>query len=387
MPKFFRFPFGVDGDRAAIPETIQPSGDVSYQEGFGFDYERELGTDPSAKAVPRDESNELYFNITENIQQYQTHGVPEFITASDNGGSPYPYPILAKVRYNDGTGVDIYTSLVNSNTALPSDPVNWRKGEGAITNLIGDVVANGPGVTTATIQSNAVTTSKIAAQAVTLDRMQHRAANTVLANPTATAGELQAVALPQSTILGRGSTGNISPLTIGTGLAVTGTVLSNPGTPALPNSVIANPTASSAVPTSVQLTDQKRLIGRGATGNISQISLGDNLDMAASVLNVISTSSAANNGYFRVPGTQILVQWGRLTNVQLNQSFHNVTFPIQFPNAVYNILASISMTNIVSGSISTVIRKGQITLSGFPVAGDNAQQTSVGDIYWLAIGR
>ncbi len=121
MPKFFIFAFADDGDKTAIPDDTQISGSVSYEEGYGFDYQRDLATDPLAKAFPRAQNNQLMFDITDNIQQYQTHGVPNFITTSDNDGSPYPYDIYARVRYDDGSGFKIYENQVNGNTTLPTD--------------------------------------------------------------------------------------------------------------------------------------------------------------------------------------------------------------------------------------------------------------------------
>lgn len=57
------------------------------------------------------------------------------------------------------------------------------------------------------------------------------------------------------------------------------------------NSVVANATGSSAVPTAVTFAASK-LAGRGSSGNFGEISLGTNLSMSGSTLNVnISTTS------------------------------------------------------------------------------------------------
>ena len=122
--KYFRVPFATSGDVATIPDDTQIDGSVSFEQGFGPDYELEQ-TDPDAKDVPRDETNYLYKAITENIQQYQQFGVPQFITTSDNDGSPFSYSKDAMVRYDPGSGEIVYVSLVNSNTALPTDTTKW----------------------------------------------------------------------------------------------------------------------------------------------------------------------------------------------------------------------------------------------------------------------
>jgi len=124
---FFRTPFGANGDLTAIPNDEQVDGSVSMEEGYGFDYSRDPETDPLAKDVERDRQNWLFNEITKALQQYQTYGFPEFIEASDNGGSPYSYSKLAYVRYDDGAGYAIYYSLVDSNTSNPTDATKWSR--------------------------------------------------------------------------------------------------------------------------------------------------------------------------------------------------------------------------------------------------------------------
>lgn len=128
--KFFSTAFALNGDKAVIPEAVQPDGAVSFDQGFTFDYERELGVDPDAKAVPRDEVNGLYYDITDNIGQYQRWGAPEFITSADNGGVPYPYGIGAQVVYTLAAAIvpAVFVSLVTANATTPdSAPANWQQ--------------------------------------------------------------------------------------------------------------------------------------------------------------------------------------------------------------------------------------------------------------------
>lgn len=123
MAKYFIFPFATAGDKLAIPDA-SVGNPVSYQDGWGPYYELDLLTDPLALPIPRDQTNQLYYDITLGIQQYQTHGVPDFITTADNLGSPFPYDIYAQVRYDDGSGFKIYENRVNGNITLPTDP-SW----------------------------------------------------------------------------------------------------------------------------------------------------------------------------------------------------------------------------------------------------------------------
>lgn len=123
MAKFFRFPFATAGDLAAIPDAADPSGNVSYTQGFTADYSRNPATDPLVKRVPRTKTNQVLNDITGALQQYQTHGVPDFISTADNGGAPYSYSKFARVLY---TG-KIYESLKDANTDLPTVVGSWRQ--------------------------------------------------------------------------------------------------------------------------------------------------------------------------------------------------------------------------------------------------------------------
>lgn len=118
---YIRIPFAEAGDRTAVPEASQPSGAVSYTDGFTVDYQLEQGVDPDAKDVPRQEFNQIIYATQVPIQQYQQFGFPDFITTSDNGGTPFSYSANATVRYN---GIN-YFSLVDFNTELPTNAAFW----------------------------------------------------------------------------------------------------------------------------------------------------------------------------------------------------------------------------------------------------------------------
>ena len=63
--------------------------------------------------------------LSANLQQYQQFGVPWFITAAANGGSAFSYSKGAQVRWDNGTTIERYVSLVDTNTELPSNTSNW----------------------------------------------------------------------------------------------------------------------------------------------------------------------------------------------------------------------------------------------------------------------
>jgi len=138
MARFIRFPWATTGDRTEVPFDTDPSGFVSYAEGFGPDYEITPG-DPGWKAVPRDETNGLYYDLTDNIRQYQINGAPDWHPATDNDGIAINYPVNAIVRHNDV----VYRSLIANNTVTPgTDPTKW-----APDNAVGAATTSVVGIT------------------------------------------------------------------------------------------------------------------------------------------------------------------------------------------------------------------------------------------------
>ena len=120
-PPYFYYPFAEDGDVLPLPITAQPSGVVSYQNGYGTDYELDLLTNPDALPIGRTTMNQLFLDITTLLQQYSQYGVPLFITTAQNQGVPFPYPIYARVNY---AGV-VYENQVAANTVLPGLDNTW----------------------------------------------------------------------------------------------------------------------------------------------------------------------------------------------------------------------------------------------------------------------
>lgn len=121
MARFIRFPWATTGDRTPVPFDTDPGGAVSYAQGFGPDYEIAPG-DPGWKPVPRDETNGLYYDLTDNIRQYQVNGAPDWHPPADNAGVAISYPLNATVRHVD----KIWRSIAAVNTVEPgTDPTRW----------------------------------------------------------------------------------------------------------------------------------------------------------------------------------------------------------------------------------------------------------------------
>lgn len=125
--KFFDTPWAEFGDTSPIPDTIQIDGSVNYPQGFTPPYSQSPVNSPGARPVPRTAMNQVLYDVTNALSQYQTRSVPYFITAADNGGSPYPYGKYAHVLYDPlaGTNYIEYISLVANNTAIPTNTMAW----------------------------------------------------------------------------------------------------------------------------------------------------------------------------------------------------------------------------------------------------------------------
>lgn len=129
---YFEFPFATSGDGAPIPNTSQVDGSISYPIGYGPDYELNLLTNPAAQPIGRLTMNQLFFEITSQLQLYSQYGTPLFITSAQNGGSPFPYPINARVYYTDN---NVYENQVPGNTVLPGVDDSWLKVSGDATGV------------------------------------------------------------------------------------------------------------------------------------------------------------------------------------------------------------------------------------------------------------
>lgn len=127
--KYFDVPFAFGGDQSVVPDATQPDGSVSFMEGFGFDYQRDLATDPLAKPVDRSATNYLFFAITAAIAALQKTGIPEWVTPTQNNGVALAYPKYAQVRYSatiPATTFETYISTVDNNTSVPGADANWQ---------------------------------------------------------------------------------------------------------------------------------------------------------------------------------------------------------------------------------------------------------------------
>lgn len=118
VAKLFTKPFGVAGDKTPIPDDTQVDGTVSYQTGFGADYERQLGVDPAAKNIGRQTFNELMFDATTSLQEMQAgFGTSPYSLALAQSlpGGGYPKGALIPRLAGDG----FWLCTVAANTSNP----------------------------------------------------------------------------------------------------------------------------------------------------------------------------------------------------------------------------------------------------------------------------
>ena len=114
-------PFADNGDKTNIPDGVQPSGSVSYEEGWGSQYE----IDPAAggRRLAKNNFNDLFNLLTTNQKELVDQGVINHIEDKE-------YLINAKVRGTDGNN---YTSNKTTVTSPPS--ADWDV-EGTIDSVV-----------------------------------------------------------------------------------------------------------------------------------------------------------------------------------------------------------------------------------------------------------
>lgn len=113
---YFDVVFGSSGDLTTVPDAIQPSGSISYTQGWGPFYAQDPTVNPAtALFIDRAQTNQLFNDLTKALQAYQQFGTPAFITSAMNGGTPFTYAQYARVVH----GGVVYQSLVAGNTDSP----------------------------------------------------------------------------------------------------------------------------------------------------------------------------------------------------------------------------------------------------------------------------
>jgi len=111
--KYFSIPFANSGDKTSIPDASQPSGSVSFENGWTPDYEKDQATDPDAKDVSRQNENYFKFSVTEALKELQEYGYKPYSDLVN-------YPVNAVVFKN---GIRYECLIANGPASTVVDPV------------------------------------------------------------------------------------------------------------------------------------------------------------------------------------------------------------------------------------------------------------------------
>lgn len=115
VAKVFTVPFALDGNKNVLPNPAPGSGAVSYDSGFGADYSRQLGIDPLAKNIAREDFNGLNYDITTALQEMQAgEGVSAFSAALAAARPGAGYAKGAVIPRTDLNGFWASTSAANA---------------------------------------------------------------------------------------------------------------------------------------------------------------------------------------------------------------------------------------------------------------------------------
>ena len=112
----------------------------------------------------------------------------------------------------------------------------------------------------------------------------------------------------------------------------------------------------------------------------------DNFDSLTSNFDV--AHSFTTNGYQKL-SNGLIIQWGKLTGVELSGAGTAILFPVSFPAKVASLHITPSKL-IVDYSNATVgggaYNSGTLTLSGVTIGVDEYLNTGIGNLDWFAIG-
>lgn len=128
-----------------------------------------------------------------------------------------------------------------------------------------------------------------------------------------------------------------------------------------------------------------RLIGNADNANrLGGQSLSDILNrINAQNTGGIVASSLAQNGWVKFANGLIL-QWGVIKEIALNESHLSTVFPISFSRDCFNVNLTISIKAALNGNVSPALI--ETTRAGFTFMGDSDGQNTTGNMHWISMG-
>lgn len=122
MPKLITTVFANNGDKA-FPAASSTDGTVNLDQGYTPQYEIDLlSGDPTAKAVERNIMNGMFNWLFDNQMFDQSHGIAPWFSTFTGG-----YPLNALVADNTAGTWQIYRSLIDANSSVPTLATAWER--------------------------------------------------------------------------------------------------------------------------------------------------------------------------------------------------------------------------------------------------------------------
>lgn len=140
---------------------------------------------------------------------YEATGPTTQWQACGGGGGGTPGGSSGQIQWNNAGSFDGFT----------------MSGDVTVNTTTGAATIQTDAVGAAEIAAASVDTSELVGDGVTYAKIQNVAANSVLARSSTSSGDVSEIALSASQLLGRGSSGDVAAVTLGTGLSMSGTTL------------------------------------------------------------------------------------------------------------------------------------------------------------------
>lgn len=364
---YFRTPFATSGDTTAVPVAVSPSGSISFTQGWGPDYQRDLSSDPLAKPVSRQDMNYLFKQVTAVLSRWQSETVPEWIAPADNGGVAMTYSVGMQVRYRavDSDPFISYVSVMDANNTVPTNATNW--------------VATSLGVTAPRFnKTKAAATTDFVGDALGSIR-KYVPLN---ANRTITADDIGSAVVA----LSAGLTATLpTPVSLGipanSGKCVMFFGLANPLTLIPGAGATVNYDSSSAVASMIVKSGQFVTLMAASDTLWNVISSTAEMKRNEDFKGVLTPTGS----WRRLPNGDI-EQWGTMQGTTSMAPFTpNLIFPIAFPNACRAINVQ-CMNELSQAGFTGRTTDKTLTRNGAWIANSNGTSAAADVLTWRAIG-
>lgn len=339
MTKIFTVPFAENGDKISPPDAVQPDGSVSYNLGYGFDYQRDTSldsggapVDPLAKVFPREQHNGILNDITTAVGEIQANGLP--IWQSDGG----PYPVNALVRYSGSN----WKSTSANNATVPGAPgASWVD---------------------AAFQPSATETISGIARIATQDVVSVGSDDSTIVSPKKLAVALRAKV---------------------SGTNLTNAGFTSDGIPFFRTTDIAEITALAKLLSPIFLGVPQS--PTAAAGTFSkQIA---NLEFVGEAIRLLFPKRGfAGNDFIRIPDQAggLIIQWGRVAYTDISVSLSiPITLSTPFPTVNLGVIGNVesSAQNAYCTTTSRNLSSAVLNLT------ESSTAIASGTVFWIAIGN